>query len=84
MYSKYAGLDMIQAIHLRCGSIISFGSIIRFWVLVKKRNIRFRIKNLALDFSKKKRTLGFENNATRILLTFGLRSDAVSRGKILN
>ena len=53
MYLKYPGLDMIQGIHHRCGSIISFGSIIRFGVLVKKRNIRFRIKNLVLDFSKK-------------------------------
>ncbi|CAH3185154.1 unnamed protein product [Porites evermanni] len=33
MYLKYPGLDMIQGIHLRCGSIISFGSIIRFGVL---------------------------------------------------
>ena len=41
--------DMIQRIHLRCGS---FGSRIRFWILVKKRNIRFRIKNPNLDFSK--------------------------------
>ena len=49
MYPKYPVLDMIQRIHLRCGS---FGSIIRFWVLVKKRNIHFRIKNLDLDFSK--------------------------------
>ena len=49
MYPKYPVLDMIQRIHLRCGS---FGSIIRFWILVKKRNIRFRIKNPDLDFSK--------------------------------
>ena len=49
MYPKYPVLDMIQRIHLRCGS---FGSIIRFWVLVKKRNIHFRIKNLDLDFNK--------------------------------
>ena len=41
--------DMILRIHLCCGS---FGSIIRFWILVKKRNIRFRIKNPDLDFSK--------------------------------
>ena len=81
MYLKYPGLDMIQGIHLRCGSIKSFGSIIRFGVLVKKRNIRFRIKNLVLDFSKKKRTPKLENNATRILLTFGLRNNAGSRGK---
>ena len=47
MYPKYPVLEMIQRIHLRCG-----GSIIRFWILVKKRNIRFRIKNLDLDFSK--------------------------------
>ena len=37
MYPKYPVLDMIQRIHLHCGS---FGSIIRFWILVKKRNIR--------------------------------------------
>ena len=49
MYPKYPVLDMIQRIHLRCGS---FGSIIHFWILVKKRNIRFRIKNPDLDFSK--------------------------------
>ena len=53
MYSKYPGVDIIQRLHLRCGSITSFGSIIRFWVSVKKRNICFRIKNLVLDFSKK-------------------------------
>ena len=47
MYPKYPVLDMFQRIHLRCG-----GSIIRFWILVKKRNICFRIKNLDLDFSK--------------------------------
>jgi len=41
MYPKYPALNMIQRTHLRCGS---FGSIIRFWILVKKRNIRFRIK----------------------------------------
>ena len=49
MYPKYPVLDMIQRIHLHCGS---FGSIIRFWILVKKRNIRFRIKNPNLDSSK--------------------------------
>ena len=49
MYPKYPVLDMIQRIHRRCGS---FGSIIRFWILVRKRYIRFRIKNLDLDFSK--------------------------------
>ena len=49
MYPKYPVLDMIQRIHLRCGS---FGSVIRFWILVKKRNICFRIKNPALGFSK--------------------------------
>ena len=49
MYPKYPVLDMIQRIHLRCGS---FGSIIRFSILVKKRYIRFRIKNPDLDFSK--------------------------------
>ena len=33
MYLKYPVLDTIQRIHLRCGS---FGSVIRFWILVKK------------------------------------------------
>ena len=36
IYLKYPVLDMIQRIHLRCGS---FGSIIRFWNLVKKNEI---------------------------------------------
>ena len=49
IYPKYPVLDMIQRIHFRCGS---FGSIIRFWNLVKKRNICFLIKNPDLDFSK--------------------------------
>ena len=49
MYPKYPVLDMIQRIHPRCGS---FGSIIHFSILVKKRYIRFRIKNPDLDFSK--------------------------------
>ena len=49
MYPKYPVLDMIQRIHLRCGL---FRSIIRFWILVEKRNTRFRIKNPDLDFSK--------------------------------
>ena len=49
MYPKYLVLDMIQRIHLRFGS---FGLIIRFWILVKKRSIRFRIKNPDLDFIK--------------------------------
>ena len=40
---------MIRRIHLRCGS---FGSTIRFSILVKKRYIRFRIKNPDLDFGK--------------------------------
>ena len=40
MYPKYPVLDMIQRTHLRCGS---FGSIIRFWILVKKQTIRLRI-----------------------------------------
>ena len=52
MYQKYPVLDMIQRIYLRCGS---FGSIIRFSILVKKRYIRFRIKNPDLDFSKETR-----------------------------
>ena len=49
MYPKYPVLDMIQRIHLRCGS---FGSMIRFWISVKKRNILFRIENPDLDLSK--------------------------------
>ena len=49
MYPKYLVLDMIQRIHLRFGS---FGSIIRFWILVKKRSIRFRIKHPNLDSIK--------------------------------
>ena len=44
---------MMQRIHLRCGS---FGSMIRFWILVKKGNIRFRIKNPDSDFSKESPT----------------------------
>ena len=50
MYLKYPVLDMIQRIHLRCGS---FGSMIRFWILGKKWNIHFRIKDPDLDFTKK-------------------------------
>ena len=49
MYPKYLVLDVIQRIHLHCGS---FGSMICFWILVKKWNIHLRIKNLDLDFSK--------------------------------
>ena len=52
MYQQYPVLDMIQRIHLRCGSL---GSIIRFSILVKKRYIRFRIKNPDLDFSEETR-----------------------------
>ena len=52
MYPKYPVLDIIQRIYLRCGS---FGSIIRFPILVKKRYIRFRIKNPDLDFSEETR-----------------------------
>ena len=58
LYSKYLVLDMIQRIHRRYGSrknelILScFGSMTRFWILVKTQNIRFRIKNPDLDFSK--------------------------------
>ena len=50
MYPKYPVLDMIQRIHLSCGS---FGSIIHFWIVVKKRNVHFWIKNPDLNFSKK-------------------------------
>ena len=49
IHLKYLVLDIIQRIHLHCGS---FGSIIRFRILVKKQNICFRIKNLDLDVSK--------------------------------
>jgi len=65
MYSKYPGLDMIQRIHSRCELIISFKSIIRFWILVKKRNIRFRIENPVLDFTKETH-LKFEINQLAI------------------
>ena len=49
IHLKYLVLDIIQRIHLHCGS---FGSIIRFRILVNKQNICFRIKNLDLDVSK--------------------------------
>ena len=49
MYLKYPVLNMIRRIHLRCRS---FGSVIRFWILVKKRSICFRIKIPDLGFSK--------------------------------
>ena len=63
MYPKYPVLDMIQRIHLRCGS---FGSIIPFWILVKKRNIYFRIKNLDLDFSKETHRICRENPVDQV------------------
>ena len=46
MYPKYPVLDIIKRMHLCCASII------RFCILVKKRNIPFRIKNPDLDFIK--------------------------------
>ena len=51
MYPKYPVLDRIQKkrIHLRWGLFVS---IIRFGILVKKRNICFRSKIPDLDFSK--------------------------------
>ena len=49
MYPKYSVFWIYRRIHLRCGS---FGSTMRFSILVKKRYIRFRIKNPDLDFSK--------------------------------
>lgn len=49
IHLKYLVLDIIQRIHLHCGS---FGSIICFRIFVKKQNICFRIKNLDLDVSK--------------------------------
>ena len=52
-YPEYPIFDMIQRIRLRCGS---FGSISCFWILVKKRNIRFRIK-IRSWILVKKRTL---------------------------
>ena len=58
MYPKYPVLDMIQRIHLRCGS---FGSVIRFRISVKKRNILFRIENPDLDLIK-------EINASSMLM----------------
>ena len=51
MYPGYPVFDRIQRIHLRYGS---FGSIIRFWILAKEQNIRFRIIIGNLDFSKEK------------------------------
>ena len=63
MYPKYPVLDVIQRIHLRCGS---FGSIIRFWILVKKRKIYFRIKNLHLDFSKETHRICRENPVDQV------------------
>ena len=53
MYPKYPVLDIIQRMYLRCGS---FWSIIRFWILLKKRNIRFWIK-IRIWILVKKRTL---------------------------
>ena len=58
MYPRYPVLDMIQRIDLRWGS---FGSITRFWILVKKRKIRFRIK-IRNWILAKKRTLNKQNN----------------------
>ena len=47
MYPKYPVLDMIQRIHLRCGT---FESMILFWILLKKRNIHLRIKKYGYEF----------------------------------
>ena len=47
MYPKYPVFDMSQRIHLRCGT---FGSMILFWILLKKRNIHFLIKNYGYEF----------------------------------
>ena len=47
MYPKYLVFDMIQRIHLRGGT---FGSMILFWILLKKRNIHFRIKKYGYEF----------------------------------
>ena len=54
MYPQYPITDMIQRIHFRCGS---FGSIIRFGILIKKRNIRNRIIKIRIWILVKKRTL---------------------------
>ena len=52
MYSKYAVVDMIQRIHVRCGS---FGPVIRFRIFVKERTIRFRIKKPKTKWTRKLR-----------------------------
>ena len=49
IYPTYLVLVMTETIHLHCGS---YGSIICFWILVKKRNICFRIKNPDLEFGR--------------------------------
>ena len=70
MYPKYPVLDMMQRIHLRWGS---FGSITRFWILVKKRKIRFRTK-IRMWILVQKRTLNKQNNnfasASRFVVHF--------------
>ena len=67
MYPKYKVLDMIQRIHLLCGS---FGSMIRFWILVKKRNIRFWIKNPDSDFSKETHPKNLTHHCKRTVIPF--------------
>ena len=75
VYPKYPVLDMIQRIHLRCGS---FGSIIRFWILVKKRNIRFRIKNPDLDFSQETHLCSASTGVSQSNFSSSHTSDKVS------
>ena len=72
---KYPYLDMIQRIHLRC---VSFGSIIRLWILVKKRNIRFRIKNPDLDFSKETHLCSASTGVSQTNFSSSHTSDKVS------
>ena len=75
MYPKYPVLDMIQRIHLRCGS---FGSIIRFWILVKKRNIHFWIKNPDLDFSQETHLCSASSGVSQSNFSSSHTSDKVS------
>ena len=79
MYLKYPVLGMVQRIHLRCGSC---GSMIRFWILVKKRNIRFGIKNPDLDFSKETHPCQEFEEQNRLLFTSIFREkEEVSKGR---
>ena len=55
MNLKNPDLDLILRIHSKCGFS---GFMIRFWILVIKRKIRFRIQESGFGFSQKKRTVG--------------------------